>query len=142
MAAILTTGIIVMAGYGIHRLVDTASTPARQSVNRRNAILVVVVFFLVIGVPLTVSSVKIARDTKLENDVRTVSSAWSAEIGWRVIEVKADDKGINIRLIGVPPLPDASTLAADLRAHGIDTSDIIVEMIPEEIVDLGANESG
>ena len=67
VAAILTSGIIVMAIYRVHRLVDPAPIAERTDVNRRNAVLVIVALFVVIGIPLTVSSLSIGRNTARES---------------------------------------------------------------------------
>src|ERR671912_2965148 len=47
VAAILATGLVVMAIYRVHRLVTPASTPERRAINRRNAALVIVAFVIV-----------------------------------------------------------------------------------------------
>ena len=75
VAAILATGLVVMAIYRVHRLVTPASTPERRAVNRRNAALVIVAFVILIGVPLTSSTIRIGRDTADEARIRSAANS-------------------------------------------------------------------
>ena len=136
VAAILTTGIVVMALYRVHRLVDPSPLAARETVNRRNAVLVVVALFVVIGFPLTVSSLSIGRDTARESRVRTAASAWGDEIGWELLDVITADSRVTVRMIGPPPLPDPHGLRSHLQAQRVDPSVVIAEFIPKTTVDL------
>ncbi len=90
VAAILATGLVVMAIYRVHRLVTPASTPERRAVNRRNAALVVVAFVILIGVPLTSSTIRIGRDTADEARIRSAANTWADEVGWKVVDGRHD----------------------------------------------------
>jgi uncharacterized hydrophobic protein (TIGR00271 family) len=140
VAAILLTGIIVMAAYGVHRMVEAPTDSRRKAVNRRNAVLVVVALVVVIGIPLTISTLKISRDTALESDVRNITTAWADDREWLVLDVQSDHEGIVIRVAGPPPLPDPEGLAAALEAAGIDPADVVIELIPKTSVALVPDE--
>ncbi len=140
VAAILTTGIVVMAIYGVHKLVTPPSDPEQRVVNRRNAVLVIVALFVVIGIPLTISTVKISRDTSTEADVRQAATVWARDDGWTVLGVDSDNTGIVIRLAGPPPLPDTSGLADALEDMGVDPSTVTVEYVPRATVSLAPDE--
>jgi uncharacterized hydrophobic protein (TIGR00271 family) len=135
VAAILATGIVVMALYRVHRMATPAAGDERQRVKRRNAILVVVAFVLVILVPLVSSTVKIAADTARESNIRSIASTWGGEVGWDLLDVTAGES-TRLRFAGPPPIPDTEELSAALRAAGI-SGDISVEFIPKQSVDLG-----
>jgi hypothetical protein len=135
VAAILATGIIVMALYRVHRLVPPASTVERERVNRRNAVLVVVAFVAVILVPLVGSTLKIGRDTSRENDVRNTSVAWADSVGWEVLRVQSDDTSVIVDFAGPPPIPEVDALAADLRAAGVDGA-VSFNFFPRESISL------
>lgn len=126
-----------MAAYGVHRMVDEPADPRKRAVNRRNAVLVVVALVVLVGVPLTISTVKISRDTALEAQVRAATVAWADDREWLVLDVQADNDDIVIRVAGPPPLPDTSTLAAALEAEGVDPADVTIELIPKTSVALG-----
>ena len=82
VAAILGIGTVVMALYGVHRMVPPAATAERRAINRRNAVLVIAAMVLIVGIPLTVSSITIARDTTREAAARDAARIWAAEVGW------------------------------------------------------------
>ncbi len=137
VAAILATGILVMGLYRVHRHVVPVADGAGRAVDRRKAIGAVVVFFVLIGVPLGISSRKIATDTRRESDVRRISEVWADSVGWSVLDVTSNNTGMNVRVAGAPPIPDTASLAAALRAGGIDPADVVVEFIPQTVVALG-----
>ena len=136
VSAILLTGVVVMAVYGVHRMVEPPGDGQKRAVNRRNAVLVVTALFVVIGIPLTISTIKIGRDTALESEVRELIHAWADDEQWLVLDVQSDHQGIVIRVAGPPPVPDTAGLAADLEAAGIDPADVVVEFIPKTSVAL------
>jgi hypothetical protein len=121
--------------------VDPAPIAERTEVNRRNAVLVIVALFVVIGVPLTVSSLSIGRDTARESRVRTAASAWGDDVGWEVIDVNTGDAKVTVRLIGPPPLPATDGLRQRLQAEGVDPAEVIAEFIPKATVDLADDDS-
>ena len=92
--------------------------------------------FVVIGFPLTVSSLSIGRDTARESRVRTAASAWGDEIGWELLDVITADSRVTVRMIGPPPLPDPHGLRSHLQAQRVDPSVVIAEFIPKTTVDL------
>ena len=136
VAAILATGIVVTALYGVHRMVLPVTSDGVPRINRRNAIAWIAALFVLIGIPLTISTIKIQRDTTTESDVRSVTDDWADERGWTVIDVQSDNDGVIIRLAGPPPLPNTAALAGSLAATGVDPADVTVEYIPKAAVAL------
>jgi len=138
VAAILATGIVVMALYRVHRLVVPPADPDERAVNRRNAVLMIGALFVIIGIPLTISTVKISRDTSIESDVRAATDVWAGDSEWMVLDVQHDHDGIVIRLAGPPPLPETDSLADALVAIGVDPADVVVEYVPTASVALAS----
>jgi len=136
VAAILVSGIIVMAVYGVHRAVAADPFTGRQQLNRKTAVAVVVLFLIAIGVPLTASSVKIARETSTENNVRRITDDWAQGFGWEVFQVDGHRQIVKVRLLGPPPVPETAALTDALRAGGVDVSHVVLEFIPETTVTL------
>lgn len=139
VAAILTTGIVVMGLCRVHRMVVPVSDPSNgvRAVNRRNAVLVIVGLFVVIGVVLSTSTVSIARDTQRESRVRRIATAWASGYDWDVLDVNTVDDEVVVRLAGPPPIPGTDDLETALVAAGIAPEDVVVEFIPKTSVDLG-----
>jgi uncharacterized hydrophobic protein (TIGR00271 family) len=140
VASILATGIVVMALYRVHRMVTPAETPAGRRVNRRNAVLVIVAFFLIIGGTLVTSAVTINDNQQREAEVRDITQQWADEVGWEVIEVTTTGTNVNVQLIGPPPIPETETYAVELESVGIDPSGVVVEFIPQTVVNLGESQ--
>jgi uncharacterized hydrophobic protein (TIGR00271 family) len=140
VSAILATGIVVMALYRVHRMVAPAATAAKRQVNRRNAVLVIIAFFLIIGGMLVVSAVRINDNQQREAQVRNITQEWAEEVGWEVIEVSTTGTNVDVRLIGTPPLPETESYAAALQSVGIDPSDVVVEFVPQTSVNLGESQ--
>jgi len=137
VAAILFTGTIVMALYDVYRVVPAAATAEKRPVNRRNAVLVIAAMLVIVGAPLTASSVRIVRETTRESKVREVSSAWASASDWEVVEVTTRQGKVIVRLEGAPPLPDTSSLRDRLIRRGLDPGDVRVELLPRATIDLG-----
>lgn len=134
VAAILATGLIVMAVYRVHTRVPAGDAHA---VNRKSAIAVIAAFFVVVGVPLTASTVQITRGVQRESTVRTVTAAWAEPLGWSVLSVTASGSRTDVVVVGLPPLPDTAVLAAALTEAGIDPTGVVLELLPRATVSLG-----
>lgn len=139
VAAILTTGIVVMALFRVYQMVTPASTPQKRAVNRRNAVLVISAFFVVIFVPLVASAIRIAEDASRTAEIRQITEEWADGVGWEVLEVSASASRVDVRVIGSPPIPQTTTYAAALAAGGIDPTAVAVEFIPRTIVQVGSD---
>jgi uncharacterized hydrophobic protein (TIGR00271 family) len=143
VAAILATGLVVMAIYRVHRLVVAGVSPERKAVNRRNAVLVVVAFVVVIGVPLTSSTLRIAQDTADEASIRTAAGTWADEVGWKVagVDTTTSENDV-VRFIGPAPVPDTASFREVLEAEGVDPDNVVAEFVFEESVALRDDSNG
>jgi hypothetical protein len=137
VAAILGTGIVVMAIYGVHRMVPAAQTAQGRAINRRNAVLVIAAMVLIVGIPLTTSSVTIIRDTDRQVAVRDAGRAWASSHGWDLVAVTSREGRVVARFEGPPPIPDIDSLEPVLRERGVDPNDVRAELLPRATVDLG-----
>jgi uncharacterized membrane protein len=131
VAAILTTGVIVMAAYGVHR-----SEPAVSQLNRRNAVLVVIAFSIIILVPLVVSTRVISADNKREHDVTVVADHWVAGTDWEIVKVSAEPDAIVVKAVGPGRPPSPASLRAALDRRGLRATDVRLDLIPQTEVKL------
>nr|WP_291038314.1 DUF389 domain-containing protein [Herbiconiux sp.] len=135
VAAILVTGIVVMAFYRVHP--DTVRADAKP-VDRRRAFVVIVSMLVIVGIPLTVSSVSSASSALRDSTIHTVAERWADEVGWDLVDVDDTHVGsVVIRVTGPLPVPETTTLKEQLAAEGIDLTDLEVELVPSYVVDLG-----
>jgi len=134
VAAILVTGIVVMAVYRVHRRVPAEAEPA---VSRKGAIAVIVVFLVVVGVPLTASTVQITRGVQRESTVRQLVEDWAEPLGWTVLSVTVSGSRTDVVVAGLPPVTEVDSLAAALTAAGVDPAGVVLELLPRATVALG-----
>jgi uncharacterized hydrophobic protein (TIGR00271 family) len=138
VVAIIGTGIVVMAVYGESRL---ASPPtATQSVRRGSAVAVLAVMAVLVIVPLAWSSVYSTTVTNTESTVHDVVQSWGAPHGWQVVQVDTEDGIVNAQVEGPPPAPDTAGLKQALVDAGIDPDHVVVELVPVNVVDFGADD--
>lgn len=134
VVAIIGTGIIVMSFYGVNKLVRFDAQGRRRSLAKPIALLAVML--VLVGLPLTLTSVDVASRTIRENSVQAVADGWGQAVGWSVAEVSSQGSEIYLRLEGPMPLPDTATLKDELAAAGIDTKNVTVNLVPTYTVEL------
>jgi uncharacterized membrane protein len=139
VSAILATGLLVMAIYGVNRRVTVGpdGTPART--HRRRATAVIVASLLVITVPLTLTSLAVNRTTTTESTVTRVADSWAAAGNWEVASVTARPDGVLIRATGPLPEPDTDSLRSALAAAGLGGTAVKVELVPNHTVEVTPN---
>lgn len=138
VAAILLTGTVVMAIYGVHRLTAPDVPSAIKAVDRRKAIVVIVAMLVLVGVPLTTASMRIARETTRESTVREVAQRWSAETGWQLVRVSLTNGKLTARFEGPLPVPSVDVLREAVAARGVDLDSVRIELVPLATIELGA----
>jgi uncharacterized hydrophobic protein (TIGR00271 family) len=135
VVAILATGTIVMALYGIYRL-GPDDTLVRSRINRGSALAVIGVMAVVVGIPLTLTSIAIAQDTNAQADVHDAGERWADGVGWELVGVDMQAGEIVARFEGPTPIPTTGDLVRLLRDTGVDPDDVKVELVPRATVEL------
>ncbi|WP_152670733.1 DUF389 domain-containing protein [Rubrobacter aplysinae] len=136
VAAILGSGTVVMAIYGVQRLIAPDANSGQRTINRRNAILVIAAMIVIVSVPLTTSSISIARDTSREARALEAAGAFGKEVGWTAVEVTTSEDMLVIQMEGPLPVPDTEPLQAELESRGVDPSGVRAELEPAKVVIL------
>jgi uncharacterized membrane protein len=138
VVAIIGTGIVVMAVYGASRL---ASPPAEtQRVRRRGAVVVLSIMAVIVIVPLSISSVYSTNVSTTESTVHDVLQSWGEPQGWEVQQVDTQDGVVNAQVEGPQPAPDTAGLEQALVDAGIDPDQVMIELVPVNVVDFGATD--
>jgi uncharacterized hydrophobic protein (TIGR00271 family) len=136
VVAILGTGIVVMSVYRVSRLArrrvpGDSSTPS---------LLVPVAFLaamlLLVGVPLTLTSIHVTARSNLEGSVQEVGTEWASGAGWSVTGVTTQADEVILQVQGTPPVPGTSDLETALAAAGIDPGKVSVDFTPVNVVEL------
>jgi uncharacterized hydrophobic protein (TIGR00271 family) len=135
VAAILLSGLIVMALYRVRRT-ERLTDEARGG---RLSLVVVLGFVVAIAIPLAATSRTITRDAIDASRVQTVATQWATPAGWTINSVDPGSDGLTIHAVGPPPAPSASTLRNELDAAGLDHVQVKLELVPQYTIDLGTN---
>ena len=134
VAAILASGTIVMALYGFHRLAAPTASPERRTVNRRNAVIIIALMVVAVSIPLTATSVTLARDTSREALALAAARSFGHSVGWSTGNVTTRGGAVLVHMEGPPPLPNTERLREELEKRGVDPSDVRIEFVPARIV--------
>ena len=129
VAAILASGIVVMALYRVHRLSDRL---LGRAFRRRGAVVVVAAFLCVVIVPLQINSDRIDRTSVRQADVQAVADRWAATAGWSVVGVTAKGDRVLVDATGPNPAPDLTLLRKGLVSAGLSGADVEVSLVPSK----------
>jgi uncharacterized hydrophobic protein (TIGR00271 family) len=137
VVAIIATGIAVMTVYGVTKLAAAERVDGSRRASLRKPVVLLLSMLIIIGVPLSVTSVDIASKSIIEGAVVTVVEDWAAEAGWRVQSIDYSSRELTIHVEGPLPLPDTDALEALLVEEGVDPTRVTVVLVPVYEVELG-----
>jgi uncharacterized hydrophobic protein (TIGR00271 family) len=131
VAAILLSGLVVMALYRVGRLVRP-----RASLGSRVVTIAVVVGVIVLAGPLAAESQRITSQELERADVMTVADAWAAQHNWNIVGVKATGGPVRVQAVGPLPIPDPKSFRTALDGHGLKSLSVRLELQPLVQADL------
>jgi uncharacterized hydrophobic protein (TIGR00271 family) len=126
VAAILASGIVVMALYRVRRTSGQANTAA---FGYRGAVAIIAVLLLAVIVPVRTISERIDKTTVRQSDVQAVAEHWASDAGWSVLGVDATGDRVLVEATGPNPAPDLGVLRRDLDAAGLNGLDVRVSLV-------------
>jgi uncharacterized hydrophobic protein (TIGR00271 family) len=138
VVAIIGTGIVVMTIYGVNSFSNRVTTTDGSRVSLARPIAVLAVMLVVIGLPLTFTSVDVASRAIRESAVQTVADDWAQAAGWEVLSVSSRGSEVVIRAEGPLPVPETGSLTTRLVAAGIDAETVTVRLQPVYSEELSA----
>ena len=137
VAAILLTGVIVMAIYRVRRTMrGEGDSPTGGG---RYPIAVIVAFVIIIAIPLILSGRRYTRSTLTTDRVASIARAWAAESDWELISTNYRDGEVVLRVVGPEPAPDPAQLRQRLDDGGEAGTGVEVQMVPEIRMTLPAD---
>ncbi|HEY6581239.1 MAG TPA: hypothetical protein VIZ60_08935, partial [Rubrobacter sp.] len=134
VAAILASGTIVMALYGFHRRIAPTANPGQRTVNRRNAVIIIAAMVIAVSIPLTATSITLARDTSREARTLAAAREFGDAVGWSTGNVTTRGGVVLVHMEGPPPLPDTDRLRKELKKRDVDPSEVHVKLVPARLV--------
>jgi len=126
VAAILASGIVVMALYRVRRVSGQATAAV---FGYRGAVAIIAALLLAVIVPVWISSDRISKTTIRQSDVQAVAEHWASEAGWSVVGVNATGDRVLVEATGPNPAPDLGVLRRDLNAAGLNGLDVRVSLV-------------
>jgi uncharacterized membrane protein len=133
VAAILASGIVVMAFHRVHRLFGQGIAAGR---GYTGAIAVIAALLLAVLVPLWINSDRIDKTTVREGEVQAVAAQWAHGAGWSVTGVTADGDEVLIEATGPDPAPHLDLLRQDLDSAGLSGLKVKVSLITATYQDV------
>ncbi|MBX9471573.1 DUF389 domain-containing protein [Microcella sp.] len=137
VVAIIATGIVVMSIYGVNKLAAIGATEGTHRASLRKPVALLAVMLVIIGLPLTLTSVQIGSKAIIEAAVHQEVDAWLANTEWRLEGIDFTGTEVTVTAEGPLPLPDTNDLEALLVARGVDADLVTVVLIPVYEVELG-----
>ena len=126
VAAILASGIVVMALYRVGRV---PGQTADADFHRPVAVGIIVFLLAAVLVPLWINSDQIDKTTIRQSDVQAVAEHWASDAGWSVVGVTATGDRVLVDATGPRPAPDLAVLRQDLDAAGLAGLDVRVSLV-------------
>jgi uncharacterized hydrophobic protein (TIGR00271 family) len=136
VVAILGTGIVVMSVYGVSRLVRRRVPGDSSTPSLVTPVAFLAAMLLVVGVPLTLTSIHVAARSNLEGTVQEVGQEWATGVGWSVTGVSTQGDEAILHVQGTPPAPGTAELETALVAAGVDPDRVTVDLSPVNVVEL------
>ncbi|HEX4519405.1 MAG TPA: DUF389 domain-containing protein [Gaiellaceae bacterium] len=136
VAAILLSGLVVMALYRVRTI--AMQGPRRHRLSGRASTIVIVAAVVALAIPLAAASKRINADQQNQSNVNTVAQRWAAVRGWQIVEADPQNGGILVRAIGPLPIPDPQSFRAALDAAGLRSTSVRLELTPIEEANLPA----
>jgi uncharacterized membrane protein len=127
VAAILVSGIVVMA---FHRVYRVRSREAAAGFHRGAAVTIIAALLAVVIVPLWINSDRVDRINVRESDVQAVADHWASDAGWSVVGVTASGNQVLLEASGPNPAPNLLLLRHDLNAAGLNGLSMRVDLVP------------
>jgi uncharacterized hydrophobic protein (TIGR00271 family) len=123
---------ILLAGGGVLMLLGLgrAATHEVKGTARRNAFIAIVLGVLIVSVPLAITGVRIATDTKTQLQSNEVVSGWIVGTTYKIRDIQAAGDQINVIIIGSGEPPAFADLVAGLTGRLHHPVKVNLDVIP------------
>ena len=129
VAAILASGVVVMALYRVRRVSGPAQAAA-PAIRYGSAVAIIAALLLAVIIPLWISSDRIDKTTTRQSDVQAVAEHWASTAGWSVVGVTVTGSRVLVEATGPSPAPGLAGLRRDLDAAGLNGLNVQVSLVP------------
>jgi uncharacterized hydrophobic protein (TIGR00271 family) len=133
VAAILLSGVIVMAVYKVSRRDEHHGQHHHK---QGLAVAVIVVAVLVLAVPLSITTRTLTVQSLRSQQITDAATAWVEGTGWRLDSVESTQDGYVVVVAGKGDPPDATELRSRLSDAGLSGVKVTLDLQPEERIEL------
>lgn len=137
VVAIIATGIAVMSFYGVTKLSDVGLDGAPRRVALRKPIALLAAMFVVIGLPLTLTTADIGAKSIIEHAVVGEAQRWAERHDWTLVDTDYSTYELVLRFEGGEPVPPFDELESALVQRGVSLELVSVVLVPVERIELG-----
>ena len=125
---------ILLAGGGVLALLglSAASTKELASTARRKAFITIAVGALLVALPLTATSIKVAIETTAEVQAQQQVQRWLDQTDFDVTRVEVDDWHLNVVINGSGDLPALDELGEGLQSSIGSAIELKMRVVPSE----------
>lgn len=117
---------ILLAGGGIFATLGLARATTRKLIgpNRRRAYTVIMIGLILVAIPLSITSYRVARESIIELQTQEYVLKWLADTDYEISKVDADRNVIEVVINGMGDLPPLGNLGEELKRE-IDNGTIV-----------------
>ena len=133
VAAILLSGVIVMAVYKVSRRDEHHGEHHHK---QGLAVAVIVIAVLVLAVPLSITTRTLTVQSLRSQQITDAATAWVDGTGWRLDSVESTQDGYVVVVAGKGDSPDAAELRSRLADAGLSGVKVTLDLQPEERIEL------
>ncbi|WP_430647385.1 DUF389 domain-containing protein [Agromyces sp. GXS1127] len=141
VAAILGTGVVIMAIYRVQRwgrIGQAGPPPGVKAVNRKRSNIAIAGMLVLVAIPLALSTFVTTSLNTQQANITQAAEAWALTADLDVISVDyVSALSYLVRITGGDEAPDVADLTDRLTAAGIDPTTVDVEWIPSVRVNAG-----
>jgi uncharacterized hydrophobic protein (TIGR00271 family) len=133
VAAILLSGVVVMAVYKVSRRDEHHAEHQRK---QRLAVTVIVVAVVVLAVPLSITTRTLTVQSLRSQEITDAANAWVDGTTWRLDSVESTQDGYVVVVAGNGAQPDAAELRTRLADAGLSGVKVTLDLQPEDRIEL------
>jgi len=124
---------ILLAGGGVLTLLglSAASTKGLTGYARRKAFAIIIAGLLLVAVPLSTTTIRIADETRTELQIQQFAQLWLGQTDFRLTRVEADGNHVSLLINGTGEMPSLSDLEPSLQAL-LEDNNLTIRVVPSQ----------
>lgn len=126
VAAIVATGTAIMLLYRVRGAATEAGVVVGSLTG--GTLVAVGCLLVLVAVPLTVGSMRVIADNRLEANATPIATKWAEDADWEVDSIRASHGVLTVSVLGRPPEADAEQLRRLLNQSGMAQHALVLRL--------------